>query len=454
MFAPLVSAISWFALAVRIGAPPAVAADDPSVTDPTDTAHGALPDGTPPRFGTAMRPPVRLGAKILYVNFDGADMNGCFNNDPHNDCSTIFDGVVLPYSGDATKRASVIQILRNRVEDFGITVTNQRPADGDYDMEMVGNWQGEQPGFAGVAPNIDCFDNDGGEVSFTLESSGTADGIAEIVLQEAAHTWGLEHVNDGGDLLFPTTSGTNKTFVDECFKIVSDTSLNESNGICNQVHTEFCNSGWQNSYQELLFVFGESVADMIAPTVAIAAPADGAMVSGDFDVVVDIADDQSPVVMEMTLTLSGGALAEPASVDGAYAGPSSISFPIEDLPDGEYTVLVEGLDESGNAASDQITITVATESGDDTTSATGPVDDTSGGSTDPDPTDPDPTAPDPTTTPDPSSESRGESTDTGAVPTADSGCGCGSTAAPPPSQLVLLALVPFLRRRRVLGAPP
>ena len=30
-------------------------------------------------------------------------------------------GVVLPYSGDAAKRAAVIQIIRNRVEDFGIT---------------------------------------------------------------------------------------------------------------------------------------------------------------------------------------------------------------------------------------------------------------------------------------------------------------------------------------------
>lgn len=315
-----------------------------------------------------------LGAKILYVNFDGGQMNGFCGDDPHDNCSSIFNGVVLPYSGDAVKRASVIQVIRSRVEDFGITVTDTRPAAGDYDMEMVGNWQGEQPGFAGVAPNIDCFDNDGGETSFTLESAQTADGIAEIVLQEAAHTWGLEHVDEGTDLLYPTTSGSNKTFVDECYKIVSDTMLNPSNGYCNNVHTQFCNSGWQNSHAELLLVFGESVPDSIAPTVEILEPSDGATLEGDVDLVVSFADDQTPVVINATITISGDALAEPVEATGAYAGPSELSFPIDGLPEGEYTITVDALDESDNPASDQISITIdnpvaADESGDDAASA-------------------------------------------------------------------------------------
>ncbi|MCX4239988.1 MYXO-CTERM sorting domain-containing protein [Paraliomyxa miuraensis] len=331
--------------------------------DPLDDEAGAIPIGPslPPSPAglVSTERPQRLGAKILFVNFDGQDMNGCNNNNPVNNCSTIFNGVVLPYTGDAVKRASIIQVIRKRVADFGITVTDQRPASGDYDMEMVGNWQGANPGFAGVAPNIDCNDATGGETSFTLEASSSADGIAEIVLQELAHTWGLEHVDEQQDLLFPTTAGSNKTFHDECYKIVEDTALNPTNGWCNQVHTQFCSFGWQNSYRELLYLFGESVPDTIAPLVTIVSPADGATLEGGtFDLVLAFEDDQSPAVITTNIRLEGGPLSEPVEVGGAYAAPGELAFPIQDLPDGTYSVRVDAEDESDNPAQDEITFTV------------------------------------------------------------------------------------------------
>ena len=212
-------------------APSAAPAGEP--LEPLDTVAGARPIGRalgPSAAGLrATERRERLGAKILYVNFEGAQMSWCGgSNDPHENCSTIFQGTVMPFSGDAVRRASIIQVIRKRIADFGITVTDQRPQSGDYDMEMVGNWQGQSPGFAGIAPNIDCYDAEGGETSFTLEASASADGVAEIVLQELAHTWGLEHVDEQQDLLFPTTQGTNKTFRDECHKIVDDVQLNET----------------------------------------------------------------------------------------------------------------------------------------------------------------------------------------------------------------------------------
>ena len=47
-----------------------------------------------------------LGDKVLFVNFDGGQMNGFCGNDPVDNCSDIYGGVVLPYSGDAAKRAA------------------------------------------------------------------------------------------------------------------------------------------------------------------------------------------------------------------------------------------------------------------------------------------------------------------------------------------------------------
>jgi hypothetical protein len=453
MFVSPVSAPCWVALAARILAPPAIAADG---DDPSDSIAGAVGTAATPHrpvdtLGDSPRPQ-RLGAKILYVNFDGGDMNFCGNDSPQDNCSTIFGGTILPYSGDAAKRASVIQVIRKRVEDFGITVTDTRPAQGDYDMEMVGNWQGEMPGFAGVAPNIDCFDETGGEVSFTLESSGTADGIAEIVLQEAAHTWGLEHVNEGTDLLYPTTSGSNKTFVDECYKIVQDTLLNEFDGYCNQVHTQFCDSGWQNSHQELLLVFGASIPDVAPPSVEITAPEDGAVIDGDFELVVDIADDQSPVVMDMTITITSPALPEPVPFDGAYAGPTSISFPIDGLPDGEYTIHVDGVDESGNPASDEIAVTVSTPGAEGTTTAATGADgtgDDSDGATDPSGAGTE----DPGT--DAGTDADGSSSGQPAAGASESGCACAhDSSAPPTRWLPLVACAWLLRRRRPTAARP
>ncbi|MBC8072365.1 MAG: hypothetical protein IAG13_28845, partial [Deltaproteobacteria bacterium] len=342
-----------------------VDAPDRAEPEALDLAEGARPivgaprpDAEPP-IATDQRPQ-QLGSKILYVNFDGADMNSCGNNDPHDNCSYIFDGTVLPYSGDAANRAAVIQVARSRVEDFGITVTDVRPGSGDYDMEMVGDWAGSSPAFAGIAPGGDCWDNYGGETSFTLEISTSADAIAEVMMQELAHTWGLDHVDEQQDLLYPTTQGTNKTYRDECYQVVGDTELNPTSGECSH-HQDACGSySLQNSHAELLLIFGPSVADTAAPTIAILAPPDGATIQGgDFELQIGLQDDQLPAVINTTITIENAA--DPGAIppsDGAFASPAELTFPIEGLPDGTYTIRIDGQDESDNPASDQITITV------------------------------------------------------------------------------------------------
>ncbi len=349
-----------------------VPADDLQV-DPTDTVEGALPMQpagamapdvpSPPGAFDGPLHPQALGDKILYVNFDGGQMNAC-NSGPQNNCSTLFFGTVLPYTGDAAKRASVIQIVRARVNDFGITVTDTRPQSGDYDMEMVGDWAGAgQQGFAGVAPGpVDCFDNRGGEVSFTLEASGTSDGIAEIILQEVAHTWGLEHIDDDTDLLYPTTQGQNKVFKDECLTIVrlnDDGSTTPVNATCNAMHTQFCASNVQNSYQEMLALFGPGVPDTQPPTVQILEPTDGSTVEGDLNLRILFEDNQSPVIINATILIESDSLDAPVEEDGAYAGPSELQFPISGLPGGEYTITIDATDEDDNPAGDSVTFTVA-----------------------------------------------------------------------------------------------
>jgi MYXO-CTERM domain-containing protein len=350
--------IPFAAALVALLSSPALAA--PAALDTPEGARAIDPPALPPASLDQPREPQLLGDKIMFVNFDGGDMNDCGNDDPAQNCSTIWGGTIEAYTGDAAKRATVIQILRERVEDFGVTVTDTRPASGDYDMEMVGNWVGlDDPGFAGVAPSIDCWDQRGGETSFTLEAAGTSDGIAEIILQEIAHTWGLEHVDDPLDLLYPITQGQNKVFRDECLKIVYNTDLDPSNGQCNSMHSQFCNTGFQNSYQELLELFGPSIPDTEPPVVEILSPAEGDTIDGNAaTMVVRFADNLQPVIINATINIDGTGIDMPVSEDGAYAGPAELEFPINGLPDGEYTISIDATDEYDNPASDQVSFSV------------------------------------------------------------------------------------------------
>jgi hypothetical protein len=91
--------------------------------------------------------------------------------------------------------------------------------------------------------------------------------------------------------------------------------------------------------------------------------------------VIALDDDQSPAVITTSIVLAGDVLPEPVEVGGAYAAPSELTFPIEDLPDGSYSLRVDVSDESENPATDEITFTVvgnpADEGADDSGDAGG-----------------------------------------------------------------------------------
>ncbi len=406
----------------------------------------------PPEMNlTAEHRPAALGSKIVFVNFEGADMNPC-GNKPQNNCSTIFTGTVLPFPGDAGLRASIVQIVREKVAPFGISITDERPASGDYDMEMVGPWEGGNPGSAaGIAPNIDCWDYAGGQTSFTM-ISGAAESVAEVILQEIAHTWGLAHVDDMGDLLFPTTQGMGKTFKDTCVQIVADTNLTPSSSGCSH-HVDACGSNSrQNSYQELLMIFGPGTPDTTPPTVEIVEPDDGAAFpSGtDVDVTIVLDDNQTPMLFTTRTILEGTPLAEPQEQIADYAGPSDYTFTLAGLPDGAYTVTFEVSDEEDNEATPaSVSFTVGNAGGGNTSGSGGDGGTTSGGGTG---------AGSATegggTTGGDETSGFGDGGMTGGLPGEDpagaseDGCGCTTHRAPTTAGFGLLLLLAGARRRR------
>jgi MYXO-CTERM domain-containing protein len=390
-------------------APPAFAVTSPvaAQAQPADVAapsQGAVPTWDPtaqelaaPQPITAPREvvePLPIGAGhggvaapnspiILFVNMDGATLRGNCGNDARNDCSTLrnlFGGAILPYSGDQSDRAALMQSVRSKVVDFGVIAVNERPpANQPYSMVLLGNGASGDQSFAGVAPYIDCGNSDPWITSFSLDIGGINTKTA-IIHQEAAHTWGLEHVNATNDLLHPTTEGSNKQYQDTCYKIVADTDLNPTNGQCNSIHTRYCQQGFQNSYQEMLYLFGPPIADTTAPTVAIDAPADGAEVPVpvNFPLTITIDDDRRPAVLDLVISLDGA-----PAITGKYAN-STVTFPVSGgISEGPHTFRVEITDESGNPAAAEVNFTVVGAGGGsgttgDPTTTGGTTDDSSG----------------------------------------------------------------------------
>jgi hypothetical protein len=241
-----------------------LAYEPPTSTPPVPPA--ALVDDPQPRHAGM--------PEILYVNFDGGVLlDGC-GNEAHYNCSTLaslFDGYVGPFPGNETQRISILQATRETLADFGVRVVVDRPPDDvDYTMVMYGDLGAQD--FAGIAPYIDCEDIHRNDTSFTgaFDTSNTG---STVILQEAAHTWGLEHVDNEFDVLNPfKSSGIHQTFTDECHRIVANTSLQPTPGSCNQIHTMFCESGFQNSWQEMRWLFGPPIPDTTPPELEILSP--------------------------------------------------------------------------------------------------------------------------------------------------------------------------------------
>lgn len=445
---------------VVVGTTPSGAGAGPTPEPPGGLFQSGTPITAPPSFFKPRVPNTSAPDNffhhpgVLFINFDGAQMQNCNGSDwPGNDCSSIMNDEVLPYSGDSGARAAVVQIMASDVEDFALTVVGERPIDNDeYDMVMVGNWSPppDEGGFAGVAPTIDCWNQTKGETSFSLDYNVST--VAKIVGQEAAHVWGLEHVDSPNDVLYPTTAGAaDPAFEDVCYQIVIlDGGIQPTGAMCPEMHEINCpgQPDFQSSYQDMMMMFGPSSPDITPPTLEIVAPADGeAFASGaSVEVVIEMYDDIAPPLFDVFANVDVDEMGALIG-SGDYKGPS-LTLPVNGLPDGEHLVRIDVHDQSGNVASDVVTFVIGESSaetggtgGDTATDGSGEPGDETGNGNDPSSTGGDPSGPSGTGDTDVETETVAEVEDEPA------GCGCRPTGRAGPAWL--LVLVAAVRRRRV-----
>lgn len=331
------------------------------VSPPPKTTAAPIELSTPP-LPLAPRPdvpraPRRGTPEILYINFDGAVLQAGCGNDSRYDCSTLaglFDGYVGPFTGNLNQRMAILQATRKAVADFGIRVVVDRPPDDqDYTMVLYGDLG--QQSFAGVAPYIDCGDVHPRDTSFSQGFPGSNTG-STVILQEAAHTWGLEHVDSEFDILNPfKAAGNHQSFLDQCLPIVANTELEPTAGSCNQIHTMFCEAGFQNSYREMLYLFGPTVPDVQPPTLDLYYPVDGDtfIFPVDLPLLGDIEDDLHPQFYSIQIFHGEDLVYDDYGVE--------LNLALTRPPPGDYDLRVRIVDEGGNAAEDRVRFTILPE---------------------------------------------------------------------------------------------
>ncbi|MBK6917877.1 MAG: hypothetical protein IPH07_10795 [Deltaproteobacteria bacterium] len=286
---------------------------------------------------------------VLFVNFDGVHLRSCNPSDARHDCHWYNNDPIPAFSGSLQTRVAILQAMRAHAAPFGVRVTGTRPSFGNYTMVVYGGTEAEF-GALGSAPSGDCGDANPNEIAFAHLDGELVDWVvagATTSLHEAAHTWGLDHVDLASEIMYPEGDDSETWFDDACHGVVQDTDLTPGPAACPALALELCDdAGRQNSVATLHQLFGPAFVDDLAPRLSLLSPEDGTYLQApaSFEVRLAIDDAQDPQEYAMWTWLDG----EPRP-----AQPTRVlapGFRVEALPPGSWRLHVVVADEAGNEA--------------------------------------------------------------------------------------------------------
>ncbi len=399
----------------------------------------AFPDEVPPGIyeGDA-----RAGGEFprrgtIYLNFVGATLSTGGENSAENFSSIARTGHPYPaFSGGEPKAVAVAQAVAQDFARWGIRVVfDPRPRKLlPYTMAMVGgSYSDTTSGPAGGVAPIDCEDFGQRNVCYSFTNSEPATSQANIVSQEVAHTYGLEHTY-GTDRIMSYEGGGDKIFGANCQQTFA--LQGQGNG-CQGVNKCHCGIGdLQDDALTIGIIFAPfDVPDVTPPEVTLTEPADGSVYQVGDEIIVGFAvgDDFGGYGWKLVIEDEAGEiLVDQADYDRA------LEFSIVGLPAGTYTFTGEIEDHADHITTHSITVIIEGEA-----ATTGDAD-TSGSSS--------ASASDTAADADTSASSSAEGSSDGGSGTAgtntDSGCACGTADVGAPWWM--LGLVPLVggRRRR------
>ena len=392
-----------------------------------------------------------------FLNFFGSPLsNGGNASEGQSPC--VQGKIMYPgFKGGEQAALAIIQIFKDAAKPFGMRIVYDAvpPKHLPYSQVMMGGHPaiiGLPKGVLGVSCNLDCGDSWWRDTTFAFtEESNNVGILGTTALQEAAHAWGLDHIDGSSNIMYPYATPGAKVWAEEC------TIYNDATGGigCKSTHERFCEKGTQSDIKELTAYFGPDSPDTVPPTVVMMSPTDGQMFKdGDkVHIEVEVSDDYEGFGWRLMIPELGQEMP-------VYNGQKvwDLSVP----PKGVYTIRVEAIDPDRNIGFAEAKIFVDMTPGEETggdessggeagSSSEGPGGDSSSGET--------PTSSGAETAATAGESSAGESasdssdTDPG-IDKGDEGCGCRNTGPAPTGRaawLLVLGAALGLRRRRSVG---
>lgn len=343
-------------------------------------------DGPDPQAAQAADwdyPPHRA---TIFLNFFGGEMtNG--TNASLMESACIAGKMMYPgFSGGEAKALAIIETFESKLAPYGVRVAFDEapPPELPYQMVMMGGRPtdvGFGNGTLGVSCSSDCGDRWWRDTTLAFtEASNQTNVLATTALQEAAHAFGLGHIDGSGMIMYPFATAGSKSWAQEC------TVYNDATGgiNCKPTHDIWCGGGAQDDNAELLAYFGANSPDTEPPVVEILTPEDGTQLEPGSDIAIEaeVTDNHDGAGWKIMIYKDG------ELVDDRPSFVFEKKWTLFGLPEGTYLIRVQAVDHDRNIGASEVTVyvgdqamTTATESGTDGTGTDG-TDGTDGGGTD------------------------------------------------------------------------
>lgn len=289
-------------------------------------------------------------SKVIYLNKNGVTLQPG-NNDARTNRSTLASqATTLPaWNVSPTVWTATVSCMKELFAPFDVQVTETDPGTTPHIEAVFGGspgMLGMPNGVAGVSPfTTDCsiIEN---SIVFTFTNVIPADArlACEIMAQEVAHSYGLDHELLASDPMTYLDYTGNRSFKNQTASCGEDTQRP-----CG-INGSTCRAN-QNSVVLLTERLGARTGDLVAPTGSITSPSVGATVPPGFTIYVNAADNIA--------VASAKLFVDNAQTDmKTGAGPFSFATSAS-LAEGSHKFKVEVADTAGNVVTTQeLTVTL------------------------------------------------------------------------------------------------
>jgi MYXO-CTERM domain-containing protein len=288
-------------------------------------------------------------SRTIYLNRNGALLTPGENNSQTNTSTIVSRLSQVPgWAASSDDWAATVACMKDVWSRFDVTITDIDPGATPH-IEAIFARSPRDVGITDYIGGISPFTTNCSVIersivfAFTDNLAKQPRAICEVMSQEIAHSYGLDHELLAADPMTYLSHAGNREFQDQ------DASCGESTARPCGISGSTCRAS-QNSVALLRARVGSANRDNQPPRVGITAPADSATVPAGFAITATASDNVA--IKTVTFYVDGElAATRTAAPYALVTDPALIA--------GNHTIVVEATDADGNTATEQRDIVVA-----------------------------------------------------------------------------------------------